>query len=115
MQVFHPREPAPADPAEQADDPLARFRSWRGFLFAAVAVNLLFVYGMLNNTADPSVAIWFKVLVWLPFNAIASALYLVFMIKLGKANAANNQTGGPFYVALCSALIGANWIAMFAA
>lgn len=109
---------------DAADDPLHRFRSWRGFLFAAIAVNVLFVYGMLNNTADPSVAIWFKVLVWLPFNAIASALYLMFLIKLGKAGAAFAQaaggadktnTGGAYFSVLCIALIIANWITMFAA
>jgi hypothetical protein len=115
MQVIDSPGQQPPVPEEQADDPLARFRSWRGFLFAAVAVNLLFAYGMLNNTADASVAIWFKVLVWLPFNAIATALYLACMIKLGKASESNNQTGGAFYALLCVFMIGANWIMLIAA
>jgi hypothetical protein len=109
-----PETQAPETEAPQAD-PLHRFRNWRGFLAAAIAVNLLFAYGMWNNTADPSVAIWFKVLVWLPFNAIATALYIVFMLKLGKACDANNHTGGVFYSLLSGFMIAANWIMLFAA
>ncbi len=123
MQVIDAPDPKSSEP-EEPDDPLARFRSWRGFLFAAVAVNLLFAYGMLNNTADASVAIWFKVLVWLPFNAIATALYIVFMVKLGKADAACAQavdgvdktnTGGAYFIVLCIVMIVGNWITMLAA
>jgi len=115
MQIFNARE-TPAEATEEAaPDPLHRFRNWRGFLAAAIAVNLLFAYGMWNNTADPSVAIWFKVLVWLPFNAIATALYVVFMLKLGKACDANNQTGGVFYSLLSGFMIAANWLMLFTA
>jgi hypothetical protein len=92
------------DPGER--DPLARFRSWRGFLAAAIALNVLFVYGMFAGASDPSVRGWFKALSWLPFNVIASALYFVFMVKLSKA--------AP-YVVICLAMIAANWIAMFVA
>jgi hypothetical protein len=113
--IFNRTESQDGVPEDSTDDPLHRFRNWRGFLAAAIAVNLLFAYGMLHNTADPGVAIWFKVLVWLPFNAIATALYIVFMIKLGSANAANNHTGGSFYLLLSVLMIGANWISMFAA
>jgi hypothetical protein len=115
MRIFNAPEAQPDEPDQQADDPLQRFRNWRGFMAAAVAVNLLFTYGMLNNMGDTGVAIWFKVLVWLPFNAIATALYLVFMIKLGKASAANNQTGGPIYALLSVFMIGANWIMLITA
>lgn len=115
MQVIDSPDQKPPVPEDLESDSLARFRNWRGFLAAAIAVNLLFAYGMWNNTADPDVAIWFKVLVWLPFNAIATALYIVFMIKLGSANAANNHTGGSFYLVLSALMIGANWITMFAA
>lgn len=120
MQVIDAPKQTPSTPEDAADEVSAwqekpRFRSWRGFLFVSIAVNLLFAYGMLNNTADPSVAIWFKVLVWLPFNAIATALYIVFMIKLGKASADNNQTGGAFYTLLSGAMIVANWFTLIAA
>lgn len=101
--------------AEPQTDPLHHFRNWRGFLAAAITVNLLFVYGMWNNTADPGVAIWFKVLVWLPFNAIATALYLVFMIKLGKPTEANQHTGGTIHALLSGLMIAANWIVLILA
>jgi len=113
--IFNTPEPQAAETEAPQTDPLHRFRNWRGFLAAAIAVNLLFAYGMWNNTADPSVAIWFKVLVWLPFNAIATALYIVFMLKLGKASDANNQTGGVFYSLLSGCMIAANWLMLFAA
>ena len=96
---------AETDSAE--DDPLRRFRNWSGFLAATIAVNALFVYGMVANVADPAVSTWFKALVWLPFNAIASALYLMFMIRLSPS--------GLHYVALCVLLIVANWGIMFGA
>jgi hypothetical protein len=109
MQISNAPE-AQTEEKEQRTDPLNRFRNWRGFLAAAIAVNLLFAYGMWNNTADPAAAIWFKVLVWLPFNAIATALYLVFMIKLGKPTEANLQTGSVLYALLSGFMIAANWI-----
>ncbi len=119
MQIFNAPEQqtdaAQDSAAELPNDPLSHFRNWRGFLAAAIAVNLLFGYGMWNNTADPSVAIWFKVLVWLPFNTIATTLYLVFMIKLGKPAEANNHTGGMLYALLCAGMIIANWVMLFAA
>lgn len=96
-----------SEAAEQ--DPLARFRSWRGFLFAAVAVNVLFVYGMLGNTADGTLGTWYKTLIWLPFNVIASVLYYVFMVKLRPG------AGGSMYALICLVMVAANWIAMFSA
>lgn len=110
MSIFNAPEAQPDEADRPDDDPLRRFRNWRGFMAAAVAVNLLFIYGMLNNMGDANVAIWFKVLAWLPFNAIATALYLVFLIKLGKASEANNHTGGAFYALLSVFMICANWI-----
>ncbi len=95
-----------SDQKPDEPDPLARFRSWRGFLAAAIVLNALFVYGMFAGASDPSVRGWFKALSWLPFNVIASALYFVFMVKLSKA--------AP-YVVICLAMIAANWIAMFVA
>lgn len=90
-------------------DPLARFRNWRGFLAATVLLNALFVYGLLAGTPDPTTKLLFKVLSWLPFNLIATALYYVFMVKLAKA-----QTGTRLYVVLCGAMIVANWLIMIA-
>lgn len=101
---------APGTEPGTEPDPLARFRSWRGFLFAAIALNVLFVYGMFAAVADPDVALWFKAISWLPFNAIASVLYGVFMLKLVRIDAF-----GPWYVALCVLMIAANWTAMFIA
>lgn len=95
-----------SDQKPDEPDPLARFRSWRGFLAAAIVLNALFVYGMFAGASDPSVRGWFKALSWLPFNVIASTLYFVFMVKLSKA--------AP-YVVICLAMIAANWIAMFVA
>jgi hypothetical protein len=62
---------------------------------------------MIANVADPVVSTWFKAMIWLPFNAIATALYLMFMIRL--------SVFGLHYVALCIALIVANWGIMFGA
>ena len=91
-----------------AGDPLARFRSWRGFLLAAVALNALFVWGMWGSASDPSVGAWTKALSWFPFNVIATVLYLVFMAKLSRA-------GGAFYDLLCVPMIATNWLLMFLA
>ncbi len=93
-----------------AGDPLARFRNWRGFLAATVLLNALFIYGLLAGTPDPTTKLLFKVLSWLPFNLIATALYYVFMVKLAKA-----ETGTRFYAVLCGAMIVANWLIMLAA
>lgn len=103
------RPPAPPEPAPQAPDPLAGFRNWPGFFWATLALNLLFVYGMLGNVADPAQAIWFKTLVWVPFNAIASAVYLILAIKLSP------RRGGAFYIGLCAIMAVANWLVMFLA
>jgi hypothetical protein len=93
-----------------AGDPLARFRNWRGFLAATVLLNALFVYGLMAGTPDPTTKLLFKMLSWLPFNLIATALYYVFMVKLARA-----ETGTHFYGVLCSVMIVANWLIMIAA
>lgn len=90
-------------------DPLARFRNWPGFLAASIALNLLFIYGMLGAVSDPAGAIWYKVLAWLPFNAIATAVYLAIMARLA------DSPGGPFYRALCIIMIVLSWSVMFGA
>lgn len=89
--------------------PPGRFRSWRGFLLATIIVNALFVYGMLGAVRDPAAAAWLKALSWLPFNVIASVLYLVFVVRLSRARA------GAAYACLCVGLILGNWIVMFSA
>ena len=88
----------------EASDRLARFRSWRGFLVAAIAVNALFVYTLLGHRA-PEVALWHKTLLWLPFTAIATAVYLAVMRRLASR----------FYTALGALLIAANWAVLLAA
>jgi len=93
----------------EQDDPLALFRNWRGFLFASVALNLLFIYGMFGAVSEPNGAIWYKVLAWLPFNAIATAVYLAIMARLA------DTPGGGFYRMLCAIMIIATWSVMFAA
>lgn len=98
--------PEPVDEAVEAD-PLRRFRSWRGFLFAVIVLNALFVYGMLAGTSDPSVKAWYKALVWLPFNGIASAFYFGFLLKL------KDDRGGLFFTFLCLLMIALNWLIMF--
>jgi len=98
------------EPPEGAgEDALDRFRSWHGFLLASLAVNALFVYGMLANVADPSVRTWFKTLVWLPFNAIATAVYLALAVRLAPSR------GGAFLVILCGVVALSNWVVMWAA
>ncbi len=109
MQVLDSPEQDPSGQDSAEKDPLARFRSWRGFLFASIALNVLFVYGMLGGVSDPSAAIWYKVLAWLPFNVIATAVYLAIMARLA------NSAGGTFYRILCLAMIVANWAVMLGA
>ena len=46
-------------------------------------------------------------LIWLPFNAIASALYFVFAMRFGKS------VPGRIAAALCLVLIAANWVVMW--
>ena len=115
------QNPSGQDPS--VPDPLARFRTWRGFLLAAVVLNVLFVYGMIGSVADPRVAVWSKALSWLPFNVIASVLYYVLLVKLSRADADCVQaasgadravTHGSLYVILCLAMIAANWVVLFA-
>jgi len=97
------------DPSGQDEkDPLQRFRSWRGFLFASVALNVLFVYGMFGGMGDASVSAWYKALIWLPFNVIATAVYIAIMARLAHSS-------GAFYRILCVVMIFANWGVMFAA
>lgn len=90
-------------------DPLVRFRNWPGFLAAAVAVNLLFLWGMWGAVADPAHALLTKALSWLPFNGIATILYYVFKVKLA------DRPGGALYGALCLVMVVANWAALFIA
>lgn len=108
MSLDTPQQP-PEIPAEEGRDALDRFRNWHGFLVAALAVNALFVYGMLGNVADPSVSTWFKALVWLPFNAIATAVYLMLAVRLSRAR------GSTLYAILCGAVAIGNWVVMVAA
>lgn len=109
-------------PEGDEKDPLARFRSWRGFLVAAIILNGLFVFTMLGHN-DPSVALWHKMLIWLPFNAIATAVYLAILVRLsgeGGVVARTAEASGPanprgtLYRILCMGLIVANWTVMFA-
>jgi hypothetical protein len=124
VQLFNSPEPDPAgnDPSEP--DPLARFRTWRGFLLATIVLNVLFVYGMIGSVKDPGVAVWTKTLSWFPFNVIGSVLYLVLLSKLSRADADRARAAGGAdragtrwtpYVILCIAMIAANWIAFFVA
>lgn len=108
MSVDSP-EQAPRIPEGEERDTLDRFRNWHGFLLAALAVNALFVYGMLGNVADPGVRTWFKALVWLPFNAIATAVYLMLALRLSKGR------GGGFLAILCGAVAMGNWVVMLVA
>lgn len=108
MSLDSPGRAPDSDEAGEGDA-LALFRNWHGFLLAALAVNALFVYGMLANVGDPSVRTWFKALVWLPFNAIATAVYLMLAMRLSKGR------GGAFYGILCGAVAIANWVVMAAA
>ncbi|TCJ16086.1 hypothetical protein EZJ19_05695 [Parasulfuritortus cantonensis] len=97
-------------------DPLARFRNWRAFLYVAVLLNGLFIWGMWGSVADPKVAIWTKAISWLPFNVIATVLYLVFMAKTGGPDRSGRRSpGGVFHALLCLAMIAANWLAMVVA
>jgi predicted nucleic acid-binding protein len=93
--------PVPDAPEQEAP---ARFQSWRGFLAASIAVNVLFVYGMLGGMNDASVSTWYKALIWLPFNVIATAVYLAIMARLAGR--------GVFYRILCGVLIVANWVVL---
>lgn len=101
----------PDDPAvSEISDPLRPFRNWHGFLLAALAVNTLFAYGMLGQVSEPATAAWHKTLVWLPFNALATAVYYVIMIRLACPGA-----WGLFYRLLCGGLIIGNWLLMLTA
>lgn len=108
-----PVEPEAGTPDDDPPDPLARFRDWRGFLLAAVAVNALFVWGMLGQVSDPATAAWHKTLVWLPFNTIATGIYYAILVRLTRPGA--SRAGATLYFLLCSGLIVANWAIMLAA
>lgn len=101
-----PDNDAGAEPA----DPLRRFRDWRGFLLAAMAVNAMFVWGILGQVSDPVTATWHKALVWLPFNCLATVVYGVILLKLGRTGA-----WGLFHKLLCGGLILGNWLLMLTA
>lgn len=107
------------EPAERdSPDPRARYQSWRAFLFVAVGVNALYLWGMLNQMGDPSTAGWYKALTWLPFNVITTVLYYVFYMKLVKHDAdapRGIQPARMFYAALCMVMVVVNWSAMIAA
>ena len=92
--------------AEPSTAPLQHFQSWLGFMFAALAVNLLFVYGMLAGMGDSNLSIWYKTLIWLPFNVIATALYLAIMARLGNS-------GWAIFRIICIVMIVTNWSIMF--
>jgi hypothetical protein len=113
MRAEHPPEADLEPPEAGAPDPLARFRDWRGFLLAAMAVNALFVWGMLGQVSDPATVAWHKTLVWLPFNTIATAIYYAILVRLTRPGA--TRAGAMFYFLLCCALIVANWAIMLAA
>jgi hypothetical protein len=104
------QEPADAPPET---DPLARFRDWRGFLLAAIAVNALFAWGMTLGAGDPQTRIWNLVLVWLPFNTIATVVYYAMLVRLTGPERTALARG--FYRVLCSGLIVANWTLMLKA
>lgn len=106
MPILEPGEPQPTRADEPPDAIRSRFSSWRGFLFASVAVNLLFVYGMLAGMGDAQVSIWYKALIWLPFNVISTALYLAIMARLGNS-------GWAIFKIICLLMIVANWSVMF--
>jgi len=111
------REDDRNDPAADTGIPdrLARFRSWRGFLVAAIVVNALFVYTLLGHRG-PEVVLWHKTLIWLPFTAIATAVYLAIMSRLGMRGPSDRLTlAGRFYVGVCVLLIVANWAILLAA
>ncbi|MEW5787246.1 MAG: hypothetical protein AB1899_05265 [Pseudomonadota bacterium] len=95
--------------ADSAGGTAARFVSWPLFLFVAIGVNALYLWGMLaqmgHAVADP----WTKALAWLPFNFIATVLYFAFYVKLGRGRA------GAIFALLCVAMIALNWIVFFAA
>ncbi len=122
MQIFNSPEQEPNDGGPSEPDPLSRFRTWRGFLFATIVLNVLFVYGMIESVREPGTAAWTKTLSWFPFDVIGTVLYLVLLRKLSQADAdcaqsgaARARTGGTLYAALCIAMIIANWIALIAA
>ena len=98
---------AEEDGNQGGGDPLARFQNWLGFLSATIAVNLLFVWGMIGNSGDPKLALWYKALIWLPFNVIATLLYYVIRLKLA------DRRGAPLYGALCLTMIAINWVILF--
>ena len=116
MQPHDSPEPDPTEP-----DPLARFRTWRGFLLATIVLNVLFVYGMIGSVQDPGTAAWTKALSWFPFAVIASVMYLVLLRKLSDADAdcakATGAAGTRWTLlgVLCVVMIAANWIALFVA
>lgn len=117
--VSPPPEPTgcakPAVDGGEGETP-QRFQNWRAFLFVAIAVNALYLWGMTGLTRDPASAAWAKTLAWLPFNLIATVLYYVFIIKLsGTGGVAVRSLAGAVFVALCLAMIALNWLTFFAA
>jgi len=98
-------QPSPPPEQETSTTPLRHFQSWLGFMFAALAVNILFVYGMLAGMGDATLSIWYKTLIWLPFNVISTALYLAIMTRL-------RGTRWSLFRPLCALAIVGNWSIM---
>ena len=88
---------------EVTDNAPVRLVNWLGFLLVGVVVNLLFLWGIQGSMGDASVAIWTKVLSWLPFNVIATAFYLVCYLKLSAL----------VWRLLALVMIVANWLSFF--
>jgi hypothetical protein len=61
---------------------------------------------MLAGMGDSNLSIWYKTLIWLPFNVIATALYLAIMARLGNSRWA-------IFRIICIVMIVANWSIMF--
>lgn len=106
--------PAPqsSSETEKNNEAAAPVRNWHGLLLAGMLVNAFFVYTMLGAPPEPSVRVWYKVLVWFPFNAIATGVYLAIMMRLSGATA--STFAKYFYVALCALLIVVNWTLLLA-
>ncbi len=107
-----PAEELPPDGRGEEGDALRPFRNWHGFLLAAIVVNAFFVYTLSGTNPDPGVRIWYKALIWFPFNAIATAVYLAILSRLHRL--AGSAVVRLFHAVVCVGLIVANWTLMLA-